>query len=249
MLSTQGMARRIRDAADMTSVELTERSGVSRMTQHRIDAGLSDSTIGTLRELALAAGFDLELNLVPVSDPDAAVAARSILDSAVTSEDLTRGASEWVTRLRRLTGPVNDPVDIVSEAGRATAPLQRKGAILLLGDWDDLKLASAASASAAPWVVSGTPALRRIAETSAQPSGPAIVYTADPEAVARHLAHFRPARPSTANLALLPLAPIVLVDSWEDGPVHLVAPVQAILDNIGLGGQNADIALATAREW
>lgn len=244
-----GIAERIREAGQITASRLTARSGVSRMTQRRIDTGESEATLHTIRELAIAAGLDLAVNLVPLSDPDAAAGARSILDDTVTDADLTDSAITWATRLRRFAGQDLDPIDVVTEAGRATAPLQRVGAILLRGDWDDLKLASAATAARGTWVISGDPVLRRIASRDTGQVGAAIVYADDPTAVARYLTHLRPARPATANVAILPMAGILLVDSWEDGPLRLVAPVQAIIDSIGLGGVAADVALNIAKSW
>ncbi|WP_343926626.1 hypothetical protein [Rhodoglobus aureus] len=219
------------------------------MTQHRVETGESDAGLRTLRELALAAGLDISINLLPASDPDAAAGARSIIDASVDAGYLTPSQTEWAQRIRRYVGPELNPIDVVTEAGRVTNPLHRVGAVLLTGGWDELKLASAALSAGGEWLLSGTPVLERIADEPIALDPHAIVYAEDPEAVARFLSHLRPARAATATIVVMPMAPIAKVDSWTDGKFNLVAPVQAIIDSIGLGGSTAEAALAIAREW
>src|SRR4051794_1563582 len=84
-------------------------TGLSRMTIHRLRDGISSPTLATLRELALAAGYDVDVSLVPASDPAAAVAARAMVDPAtptleglegweMTDPDEVEAITKWVTR-------------------------------------------------------------------------------------------------------------------------------------------------------
>jgi transcriptional regulator with XRE-family HTH domain len=249
----RGLITEIRERSGLSPTPLRIRSGVSRATQRRIDTGESDVTLGTLRELAIAAGFDIDLGLVPLSDAEAAAGARALLDDTVDPNTVSRAADAWSKRLLRLTEDplreTNNPLDIIAEAGRAAAPLNRDGALLFRGEWNDLKLADAGMASRAQWLLSGMSALTSLSDEPTPIGGIGILYSADPVAVTRHLVHLRPSRPSTANLVILPITESVTVDSWQKGPLQLVSPIQAIIDGIGVGGTTAEIAVAIARKW
>lgn len=248
-----GLITELRERSALSPTLLRTRSGVSRATQRRIDTGESDVTLGTLRELAIAAGLDIALDLVPLSDPEAAAGARALLDDTVDPDTISPGAAAWSERLLRLTADplrqMNNPLEIVTEAGRAAAPLNRYGALLFRGEWSDLKLADAGMASRATWLLSGMSALTALTDEPTPTGGVGILYSADPAAVARYLAHLRPTRPSTANLVILPVTEPVAIDSWQEGPLHLVSPIQAIIDGIGVGGITAETALGIARKW
>ncbi|MET4780646.1 hypothetical protein [Glaciihabitans sp. UYNi722] len=249
----RGLVIELRERSGMSPTLLRTRSGVSRATQRRIDTGESDVTLGTLRELAIAAGLDIALDLVPLSDPEAATGARALLDDTVDTETISPAAAAWSERLLRLTADplhqTNNPLEIITEAGRAAAPLNRYGALLFRGEWSDLKLADAGMASRAQWLLSGMSALTALTDESLPTGGVGILYSADPPAVARHLVHLRPTRPSTANVVILPLTESVDIDSWQEGPLHFVSPIQAIIDGIGVGGTTAETAFAIARKW
>ena len=75
-------------------------TGLARTTIQRMRAGVTSPTLETLRELALAAGYDLDVALVPASDPAAAVAARVIADPADTGSSRSWKASDWRTPAR-----------------------------------------------------------------------------------------------------------------------------------------------------
>ena len=49
----------LRNRANISDSALAQRSGVSRSTIHRIDNGAASPTMRTLRELAIAAGLDI----------------------------------------------------------------------------------------------------------------------------------------------------------------------------------------------
>ncbi len=98
------IAHQIRDRGMISASRLSARSGVSRSTMHRVDSGEGDLALRTLRELAIAAGLDLDLNLVPLSDPDAATAARRLLGDPSLSDEVDDGVLAWEQRLPRLAG-------------------------------------------------------------------------------------------------------------------------------------------------
>src|SRR6218665_3688279 len=68
--------------AGLTASELARRAGVNRSTLHRISVGAVEPSLDTLHELAIVHGLELEVRLSPLSDPDAALAARHLFDPA-----------------------------------------------------------------------------------------------------------------------------------------------------------------------
>ncbi|WP_162621881.1 helix-turn-helix transcriptional regulator [Microbacterium suaedae] len=240
------LERLVTPPSGMTTAEFARRADVNRSTIHRIARGETDPALGTLRELAFVHGLDLDLSLRPLSDPDAAAAARVLLDEAMGDYEITTGTRRWISRLDSFA----DPLDIIDTAGRASAPAERPGAVLLRGDRSALRLSSAGTAAGVPWAVSGWAGLLE-AEGVAATSGPSIVWTTDPEATARMLldTHRRVTSPANAQVVVAPAADAVFVDAWESGPTRLVAPVQILLDCIGLGGELEELARRVAEGW
>jgi hypothetical protein len=204
-----------------------------------------DPRVGTLRDLAIAAGFDIDVNLVPLSDPDAARAARTMLDSQYTVEP-TKNITAWIARLQRLAG--EDPADIVRTAGECSSLLKRKGAIFLSGHVDEVKLVGAATFTQAPWLLSGRTVLERVADTP-NLSGPNIVYSGDTHRLVRVLDNMTQVKPGKADLIITEYVGDLDIDAWEDGRTRMVAPIQALIDGFGLGGSLAEAAETTARSW
>lgn len=239
--------RMLKDSG-LSASALARRSGVSRSSQFRIETGAVDPGLGTLRELALAAGFDLNVELAPLSDPDAARAARVILDEGYDPSP-SRAVSDWVARLKRWVSD-GDPVEIVRVAGISSSLLKRRGSSYLTGQVDDLKLASAGASSGAPWLLSGSGVLSRMQETGDGPvAGPYIVYTGDMHRFLRVLDNMTPARPEKALVVVTEYSVDLESDIWGDGPLRMVAPIQALIDGFGIGGELAEAAERTARGW
>lgn len=240
------------ESSGLSKSALAARSGLARSTQYRIRDGLVDPTVGTLRELALAAGFELDLSLSPLSDPDAARAARVILDPlfAASYELLegTKGVDEWIERLRRWV-PSGDPVEIVHQAGMSSSLLRRRGAVFLRGHVTELKLASAGDFAKQQWLLSGAAVIDRIGEPSERGDLPYVVHCSDPHRFERLLDNMETIRPEKANLIIAAYTDGVGVDSWEDGKIKLVAPVQGLIDSFGIGGPLATAAAHIARSW
>ncbi|RFA07555.1 hypothetical protein B7R21_15300 [Subtercola boreus] len=235
------------EASGLTAVALAARSGVSRSTLFRIDQGQTDSRIETLREVAIAAGFDLAVATRPLSDPDAGRAARVLLDGRY---DFQPGQSvrQWINRLGRLAE--NDPVDIVRVAGVSSSLLKRTGAVFLTGEADDLKLAAAGENSGRAWILSGRGALEQISDSEQPlPGVPRILYADDVHRVVRSLDHLVQGRPERADVIVAPWTDDLSIDALVAGRLRYVAPIQALIDGFGLGGSAADVAADVAGSW
>ncbi len=231
---------------DLSATALAQRSGVSRSSQFRIDSGSTDPRVGTLRNLAIAAGFDLNISPVALSDHDAARAARVLLD-ATYPPDSSREVQDWVVRLSRLAG--DNPVDIVRTAGQCSTLLKRAGAVFLAGNADEMKIVGAGAYSGAPWLLSGSGVLMRMGNTGASINGPRILYSGDSHRVVRLLDNMEPTRPERADLIITDYSAGIETDAWADGDVRLVAPIQALIDSLGIGGPLAEAAELIARSW
>lgn len=232
----------------LSKSSLAERSGLARSTQYRIRDGLVDPTVGSLRELALAGGFDLDVQLAPLSDPVAGQAARAILDPRF-QQTRTKEIDAWVRRLQRWV-PDGNPVEIVRWAGRSSNLLNRRHAVFLHGPVNDLKLASAGSFSKQPWLLSGAAVIDRVGERYEDgAAGQHVVYTADTHRFGRLLDHMKTVRPEKANLILADYTADLEEDSWVDGTIRLVAPIQGLIDAFGIGGELAVEADRIAKGW
>lgn len=238
----------IRAHAGLDRRELAERSGVSKSTVYRIEGAQVDPSVGTLRELALAAGFDLDISLAPLSDVNAARAAREIL-AGPANVDKDKAVADWEARLHRWV-PGGDPVEIARAAGVSSSLLKRAGATYLCGSVDELKIAAAAGAGETPWILSGLSGIRRLTTDADDPAaGPYVVYTGDPHRLLRRLAHMAPCRPEDADLVVVPYTADLGVDAFDDGGIRVVAPIQTLVDAFGIGGALADTAETIARSW
>lgn len=266
----QHIIEQLSQASRLSKSALAARSGLARSTPFRIQNGQVDPTIGSLRELSLAGGYDLELSLVPLSDPDAARAARAMLDPLFQAtyelSGRTGRVDEWVQRLRRWV-PDGDPVEIVRQAGQSASLLHRAGAEFLRGQVTELKLASAGDFSNQEWFLSGAAVIDRIdeplendypvsTEAPKPASGaagavprPCVVYCSDPHRFTRLLDNMELVRPEKANLIVAEHTDGVAVDSWQDGRINLVAPIQGLIDAFGIGGALGIAAEHIARSW
>lgn len=237
------VAEALRAATSLGVPEIAARSGMSRPTLYRVLAGASPR-VDDLRELAIACGFDLDTSLTALSDPLAAVAARSILGDPDVGE-WVQELEGWRERLRRFTATrpdADDGVTILEEAGRASAPAHRRGAAhLRAAAWDIDRLVSAGRASGGDWALSGWAALDALGVDT---SGPTMVWAPDARGFAQLLGDtFASARDDHFDLVVVPAHPSVFVGSVEVEDVRLVAPLQAQIDAVGLGGSLRDAAL------
>jgi transcriptional regulator with XRE-family HTH domain len=244
----QHVVQDILETSGVSISSLATRSGVARSSQYRILDGSMDPTAGTLRELALAAGLDLRIDLAPLSDPDAARAARVMLDSHFAIP-LTKEIDGWVRRLKRWV-PDDEPIEIARTAGLSSSLLKRSGATFLNGSVSELKLASAGEFTKQRWLLSGVPVIDRIAaDSNMVDDGIFVAYSADARRFVRLLDHVEVVRPEKANLVVVPYTDDLEQDAWHDGSIQLVAPIQGLIDAFGLGGQLAEAAERIAQGW
>ena len=231
---------------DLSVGLLASRAGLSRATGYRILSGRTDPRLDDLRELLLAAGLDLDLTVRPLSDPHAATAARAMLGDLSADQDAEETAA-WIDRLTRYAH--GETALVLSEAGRASAPQHRPGAIALAGPhWSVDRLASAGHASGRPWALSGAPAFDALGYDDLQ--GVSVLWTPDPRQVAQLLADtLTPTTIEHADVLLVPAAAPLFQGAVDVEGVVLVSPLQSVLDGFGLGGDLAATASELGREW
>jgi transcriptional regulator with XRE-family HTH domain len=251
----QHIVDQIIEESGLSKGSLSARSGMARSTLWRIRDGLVDPTVGSVRELALSAGYELELSLAPLSDPDAGRAARVILDALFeASFELAQphqNTVAWIERLHRWV-PSGDPVEVCRTAGQSSSLLHRKGAIFLRGRVTELKLASAGEFSKRDWFLSGAAVIKRIGKqdsTMSDDAMPYVVHTDDPRRLDRLLDNMEHARPEKATLIIAERTDGIGIDAWTDGKIQLVAPIQGLIDAFGIGGNLAIAAERIARSW
>jgi len=234
----------------LSASEVTRRTGISRATLHRIATGTVLPSLQTLSELAIVQGKDVELRLKPLSDPHAAAAARAIIDGEVGAWSENEATRRWVERLNRLArSDDGDFLSILQAAGRASSLLHRAGAVYLRGDDDALRLASAGDASGGKWAISGKAALEVTPDYPV--TGPSVMWVDDVKRAANLLSetHKRVASPSNAHVIIAEANPSIYVGAYAVAAVRYVAPTQMLLDCVGLGGRQEEIAMSIAQEW
>jgi transcriptional regulator with XRE-family HTH domain len=235
--------------ARLSAPAAARRAGVSGSTVHRIINDAVDPSIGTLREIALACGIDIDLAARPLSDPRAAAAARAMLEDDYRPPTDTAVAT-WRERLVRMAGSTN-PVEVIKAAAAAAAPLSRPGAVLLSGDVALARVASAGDASKGAWAISGAAGLYLPPPSSAVP-GVTILWCEDVRAVTHLLAGAdlrQTHRPDRAVLAVVASEPELFAGSFAEGIVRYAAPIQIIIDCLTQGGTVAADAMEEAMSW
>lgn len=87
--------REAREQGDLTQRSLAERAGTHQAVVGRIEAGASSPSLDTLERLVAAAGFDLEIELVPrpAQDPVIEVYKQDI-DQTLLVENLRMSVTE-----------------------------------------------------------------------------------------------------------------------------------------------------------
>lgn len=226
-------------------------TGLARSTIQRIHNGTTSPSMETLRELALAAGYDIDVQLVPASDPAAAVAARVIADPAtpaleslggweMTSPDEVRQIKEWVARLDRRVG--EDHRGLLQLAGRCSAPQHRKGARFFAPKpgLTQAQTAEIVGSALHPTngALSGVAAARAYLGHAPDP-GPLVAWSTDVDAVTERLSatlrevdEYQPAGILVAPTMQSYLVDMVMPPAWNQ---QIVSPFQAAIDLYGLG--------------
>lgn len=221
---------------------LARRAGISRTTVLQLQNDRSRARVSTIRELVLALGYDVTIDVQPASDPLAAAAARFLLGDLAASAEF----DDWVTRLKRYR-PDNDPLGIVDEAASVSAPQHRDGSVMFAGRSDPDRLVSVGIATGSRWALSGGAAL----EALGSDGGTVVMWTEDVKQVAQLLAetHRRVNIVNAAQVIAAPAHWTVFDGSGALADVVLVSPVQAVIDSFGIGGQTRAQAVRVAGQW
>lgn len=235
--------------------ELARRAALSRTTALTATEDQSRTRVDTLRELALALGYDVSVELGRASDPLAAAAARVILEEESLPDDSEMPQlTAWVNRLKRyiangtsIEGSLR-ALDVMTEAARVSGVQHREGAVMFSGRNDTDRLISVGRASEARWVLSGSAALEAL---GADPGRTVVFWSEDSTQVAQLLAdtHRRVRVHTAADVIVAPAHPSVFVGSVTIDDVNLVTPLQGVIDAIALGGVDAEIARVLAERW
>lgn len=248
----EDVARMVRcwlESSGLSPAAAARRAGVSASTVHRILNDLVDPSVGTLHEIALACGVEVDLTARPLSDPRAAAAARALLERGYQPPS-GPGVTAWQERLRRMAGST-DPVDLVRSAAVASSPLRRPGAVLFHGEAALARVASAGDASKGQWAISGAAGLRLPPPSAAVP--PVTILWCEDVRPVMHLLADTELRQShrlgRTVLAIIGAEPELFAGSFTEGIIRYAAPIQIILDCVGQGGALADEAIEEAMSW
>ncbi|MBO0879911.1 MAG: helix-turn-helix transcriptional regulator [Mycobacterium sp.] len=233
----------------LSAAALARRAGVSASTLHRVRSGQVDPSVGTLREIALACGFDFDITTRPLSDRLAAAAVRELVEDGYDAPDDPE-VHRWQQRLTRMAGG-DSPLDLVVAAASASAPLHRTGAVLQSGEVPLGRLASAGDASKGRWALSGPAGLALPPSDDPAPAV-TILWCEDARKVVQLLgdADLRSThRPDRARIAVIEAEPELFTGSFQRGILRYAAPIQIILDCLAQGGRAAEEALREAKTW
>ncbi len=231
----------------LTKSAVSALSGASLSTIHRIQNQQTDPQLGTLRELAIACGLDLDVHVRPLADPYAAQAVRMLLETGF-SPDNQRKADEWICRFER--AQLSTPFDLLKAAGRSVGLLHLSSpSTYLRGAATPLRLASAGDASGGQWALSGKSHLELAAARElfgqqviwAEDAGRVVSNLRDSLTVARSA--------STATVIVAQATPALFQQFFTHERINYVTPVQSLIDGLSLGGILADTATDIAQEW
>ncbi len=230
---------------------VASRADINRSHLYRIINNAVSPTLDTLTDIAIACGQHLTIATSALSDPDAASAARFLVDDAYAALTPTSPQQEWIDRLVRIVG-TDEPLAIVDYAGHAASLLARPGAIFLNGPDDTMRLASAGHATGGSWAISGAPAFPgAVAQQIAATHTPhTILYVENPQHAAQLLHEYTP-MPSAQGATHIIVGGVsgVEVDAYTLDNVTYVAPVQMLLDAFGLGDPLEQLARREGESW
>ncbi len=235
--------------AGLNPHRVSRRAGVSQSTMSRVLAGRVDPSLGTLTEIAFACGLELELAVRPSSDPDAARAARSILEENYP-DSADAQIMVWQDRLTRYAED-EDPVSLVATAAMHASPLRRRGVMMFTGEVTMGHLASVCDTTLGNCVVSGAAGLF-LPDTYDLAPATTILWSENPRHTQQLLTDsaLKPTeRPDCATIAVLHAEPSLFANSFTQGIVVYAAPLQLMLDCLSQSGGVADAALKEIKSW
>lgn len=244
-----GLADALRGSG-RTRSEIARRAGVNRSTTYRATEGTVDVRLDTLEELALASGLEPVITYRPLSDPAAADAGRALIEGE--SGELHPASADWVARLERFAEPATLG-NIAAEAGQASSLLHRAGALGVSGQFTAATLDACGAVAGGEWALSGASAL--VALGSELAPGTAglveILWTPDPSRALQHLVSLGGSVAQLADASVILCAPseLTLTGNASRGGVRIVAPAQAIIDNLGLQDAQRTEAARLVASW
>jgi transcriptional regulator with XRE-family HTH domain len=227
----------------LTRSEIARRAGVARTTLDRIESGEGNPTLATLDDIAYACGKSIDIIDRPLCDPAAAEAARVLLDADYEPYD-RHSVGVWARRLERAV-PDSDPVAVLTAAAHASSVLRRRDTTTVTGNLTDLAVASAGDGSRGDYALSGAPGLGM--------KGTILLWAEDAPVAARLLVETAKRAPQRAHNITVIVAPAranLFQNAFTtDRGIRFVAPLQIMLDNIGLGDEYEKAALTEVRSW
>lgn len=244
-----GLADALRGSG-RTRSEIARRAGVNRSTTYRATEGTVDVRLDTLKELALASGLEPVITYRPLSDPAAADAGRSLIEGE--SGELHRASADWVARLERFAEPATLG-NIAAEAAQASSLLHRVGALGVTGQFTAATLDACGAVAGGEWALSGASALVALGSDLAPGTAGLveILWTPDPSRALQHLVSLggSVAQLADASVILCNPSELTLAGSASRGGVRIVAPAQAIIDNLGLHDVQRTEAARLVASW
>lgn len=227
-------------------------SGISRMTLKRLKDGSVTPNFTTLREIAIALGFDIQLKVVPASDGDAAVAARVLLDPEMENVAVRDQVQGWANRIKR--HDFEHPRVVARYAGKMSSPQHREGALFFAPrpgiDSDRVPLILMSAAGIETYAISGGPAAR--AFTGTVHSAPVLMWVSERtnihevgERIAETFTRADSFQPGGVLLAHAPVE--TFLDPFEEAGVLYTSPLQTVIDLYGLNAETT--AEMISKDW
>lgn len=239
-MRTSNPLRTARTLSGLSRSQLAALAGVAPSTVIRIENGESDVTMRMAKRILAAAGFAFEGTLVPVSDPVAVAAARSVIDPTCGLGSVA-GVERWLDGWKAIglvqrdgeSGRWNtsDPAGLASRAGLSARLAYRPGlrAYRRKGSWE--AIAEGIAATGQPWAATGSTAANRLVRSADAPWP--VFYVSDPDLVGT-LAGFSARGRGERAIGLLPLDRIADVGVEVDERGYRWAdPVQVWIDCYG----------------
>jgi transcriptional regulator with XRE-family HTH domain len=245
------LSREWLENAGLNAAAAARRAGVSASTMHRILNGQVDPLVGTLEEIAIASGLEIDITARPASNPLAAMAARSILEDDYSAPvSVAADVERWMERLVRIADG-DDPIEIVQVAGRMSAPFLRPNASIFIGMQTLGRIASVGDATGGRWALSGAAGIN-LAELDASLSQMTILWCEDVRSATNLMTDSsmkRSDQPQRAVLAVVEAEQELFFGSFKNGLVHYAAPIQIMIDCMSIGGRVAQDAREEMSTW
>lgn len=236
-------------SSTITRSEWARRAGVPRSTLYRALEGSVDVRLGTLQELAYAAGFEIDMSFRPTSDPDASDAARVLLGDTEATHVTSQGVASWIERIERFVG---DGVigDVFTEAGRASSLLFRDDAIGMRGRFSPDRLASCGYATGRDWALSGVDSLEAMG-VPVSIGGIHVLWTSQPKHAVQLLLDTGSVATHEHEVDLIICNPsaLTLHGAVELEGIRMVSPVQGMIDCMGLREYERNLARSVVEGW